>query len=92
MRHIGHPLVSDTKYLDAERCQEDRHWCPRMFLHAAALEFADPDAPPGTFTEAICPVAHELIQAMDAALICIEDYVDLKPYGVDIQPQSNVFL
>eukprot|EP01053_Blabericola_migrator_P000893 Blabericola_migrator_1__892@NODE_121_length_13441_cov_57_998280_g108_i0_p3_GENE_NODE_121_length_13441_cov_57_998280_g108_i0NODE_121_length_13441_cov_57_998280_g108_i0_p3_ORF_typecomplete_len301_score16_84PseudoU_synth_2/PF00849_22/4_9e33_NODE_121_length_13441_cov_57_998280_g108_i078788780 len=92
MRHIGHPLVSDTKYLDSERCQEDRLWCPRMFLHAAALEFADPDAQPGTFTEAICPLAHELVQAMDVALVCVEDFVNLESHGVTVTTEQSAEL
>lgn len=83
MKHIGHPLVSDTKYLESKKCQEDRQWCPRMFLHAAVLEFADPDNP-HTFVETVCPLARELVQALDNALVCVDDYepITLRQYGI----------
>lgn len=60
-----------------------------MFLHAAALEFADPDTHPGTFTEVICPLAHELVQAITSALTCTVDYEDLAPYGLDTDTQPS---
>jgi hypothetical protein len=91
MRHIGHPLVSDTKYLEPKKCQEDRQWCPRMFLHAALLEFSDPDSP-NTFVEAICPLAHELVHALETALVCVEDYQtdNMMQYGIPDVPQHTV--
>lgn len=81
MRHIGHPLVGDSKYLEPiSKCAEDRVWCQRMFLHAAALEFVDPDT--NVFTEVICPLAQELIEAIDSALELVEDLVDTSAYGI----------
>lgn len=90
MKHIGHPLVSDTKYLEAKKCQEDRQWSPRMFLHAAVLEFADPDNPNG-FIETVCPLASELVQALDTALICVDDYEpqSMRQYGIPDVKKSH---
>lgn len=87
MRHIGHPLVSDTKYLDAKKCQEDRQWCPRMFLHAAILEFADPDS--NAYVESLCPLAHELVRALDTALVCVNDYEPVAMEQLGIPPPAE---
>ena len=40
-KYFGHPLVSDEKY-GGKRAPEDRKWCPRIFLHAAKIEFCHP--------------------------------------------------
>eukprot|EP00913_Durusdinium_trenchii_P021758 g20442.t2 len=40
MQHLGHPLVSDDKYA-SETLEEDRAWCPRLFLHCYRLRFKD---------------------------------------------------
>ena len=37
-KYFGHPLVSDEKYA-GNIALEDRKWCPRIFLHAAKIEF-----------------------------------------------------
>ncbi len=42
MNYFGHPLVSDLTYGGRRRSGEDRVWCPRMFLHAASIEFTNP--------------------------------------------------
>lgn len=39
MQHIGHPLVSDDKYQATADHEEDRKWCPRLFLHSYRLQF-----------------------------------------------------
>eukprot|EP00917_Polyrhabdina_sp_WS-2016_P012534 GHVP01027533.1.p1 GENE.GHVP01027533.1~~GHVP01027533.1.p1 ORF type:complete len:1575 (-),score=308.39 GHVP01027533.1:1421-6145(-) len=86
MRHIGHPLVSDNKYLDNRKRQEDRKWCKRMFLHAAKLQFHDPDAVENDLIEVICPLSPELVQAMDLALEVVEDLQPLNDYGIKQGP------
>ena len=43
MKHIGHPVVSDTFYAGRKTSRRDREWCPRLFLHAAKISFMDPD-------------------------------------------------
>jgi len=42
LKHINHPIVSDTNYAGRKTARNDRKWCPRLFLHAKAIEFVDP--------------------------------------------------
>lgn len=39
---LGHPLVADQLYAGKKRVKFDQLWCPRHFLHAAALSFTHP--------------------------------------------------
>ncbi len=41
LKHIGHPIVSDSIYAPAKLLKFDRFWCPRLFLHASFIEFCD---------------------------------------------------
>jgi len=43
MKHLGHPVVADPIY-GGKRYKVDIKWCPRLFLHAASLEFAHPQS------------------------------------------------
>lgn len=43
MKHIGHPVVSDTLYAGRKTARADRRWCPRLFLHAHTLELTHPN-------------------------------------------------
>lgn len=40
--HIKHPIVADETYLGNKRYALDELWCPRLFLHAAEIEFTHP--------------------------------------------------
>lgn len=40
LQAVGHPIVSDDKY-NRSSFKYDSSWCPRLFLHAAYLEFMD---------------------------------------------------
>jgi 23S rRNA pseudouridine1911/1915/1917 synthase len=42
LAHEQHPIVGDEKYVGRRRTKIDPLWCPRQFLHAAALEFTHP--------------------------------------------------
>jgi len=42
LKHIGHPIVSDTVYAGSKRARSDRKWCSRLFLHAFSIFFAHP--------------------------------------------------
>lgn len=42
LKSIGHPLVSDLIYGPGKLIKSDLSWCPRLFLHAASLEFTHP--------------------------------------------------
>ncbi len=42
LKSIGHPVVSDLIYGPGKLVKFDLSWCPRLFLHAAKIEFAHP--------------------------------------------------
>lgn len=42
LKHLGYPIVADSKYGGRKRAREDRTWCPRQFLHASFLSFTHP--------------------------------------------------
>ena len=42
LKYIGFPIVGDGKYGGRKTGRLDHRWCPRQFLHAAKLEFNDP--------------------------------------------------
>jgi 23S rRNA pseudouridine1911/1915/1917 synthase len=42
LKFIGHPIVADEKYVGRKTLRKDLEWCPRLFLHAAALSFLHP--------------------------------------------------
>jgi len=41
-KFIGHPIVGDEFYAGRKTARDDRKWCPRLFLHAKKIDFADP--------------------------------------------------
>lgn len=41
LQSINHPIVSDPIYGWQKKIKSDLVWCPRLFLHAKYLEFAD---------------------------------------------------
>lgn len=42
LKHIGHPIVGDEFYAGRKTARKDRHWCPRLFLHAGEIIFLHP--------------------------------------------------
>lgn len=42
LKNLGHPIVSDKIYAPSKILKFDTLWCPRLFLHAAHIEFLDP--------------------------------------------------
>lgn len=42
LKYIGLPIVADQKYGGRKMTRLDNRWCPRMFLHAAKLDFTHP--------------------------------------------------
>lgn len=43
LKHINHPIVSDTFYAGRKTARKDRAWCPRLFLHASQISFVHPE-------------------------------------------------
>jgi 23S rRNA pseudouridine1911/1915/1917 synthase len=41
-KYLGHPVVGDEFYAGRKTARGDRLWCPRLFLHAAQIEFEHP--------------------------------------------------
>ena len=42
LKHLGHPIVSDTFYAGRKTARNDRKWCPRLFLHASRISLLHP--------------------------------------------------
>lgn len=42
LKHIGHPIVSDTFYAGRKTSRKDRQWSYRLFLHAGSITFTHP--------------------------------------------------
>lgn len=42
MKYLGFPIVGDYLYAGRKQQRDDRVWCPRVFLHAAKIEFPHP--------------------------------------------------
>jgi 23S rRNA pseudouridine1911/1915/1917 synthase len=42
LRHWGHPIVGDDKYVGKKRVKLDQMWMPRQFLHASELMVTHP--------------------------------------------------
>lgn len=43
LKYLGHPVVADEFYAGRKTARRDRTWCPRLFLHASAIEFFHPE-------------------------------------------------
>lgn len=41
MQSLGHPLVSDDRYLPREQAMADCQWCPRNFLSEVRADWFD---------------------------------------------------
>ncbi|KKU25214.1 MAG: Pseudouridine synthase [Candidatus Woesebacteria bacterium GW2011_GWC2_47_16] len=42
LKYLGYPVVADEFYAGRKTARKDRIWCPRLFLHAASIEFLHP--------------------------------------------------
>lgn len=63
MAHLQHPLVADEKYVGKKRVKLDVLWCPRQFLHAAAITFTHPRS--GRLVEFEAPLSSDLQLALE---------------------------
>lgn len=55
LKSINHPVVSDLIYGPAKLVKFDLAWCPRLFLHAKAIEFTHPKTGKRVFFESDLP-------------------------------------
>lgn len=55
LKFLGHPIVSDPLYSGKKTLRADRQFCPRLFLHAAALQFSHPKTGQGFKIESRLP-------------------------------------
>ena len=62
LKYLGHPVVSDGFYAGRKTARKDKVFCPRLFLHAAAIEFTHPQGTNSVFTSAL---PHDLAQVLD---------------------------
>lgn len=42
LKHLGHPIVSDSFYAGRKTSRQDKSWCSRLFLHAYKICFQHP--------------------------------------------------
>ena len=63
LKHIGHPIVSDTFYAGRKTARVDRGWCPRLFLHAKGISFTHPKTAANVGYQATLPT--DLESALD---------------------------
>jgi 23S rRNA pseudouridine1911/1915/1917 synthase len=62
MQYRGYPLVGDEFYAGKKISEEDRKWCPRVFLHAAGITFLHPKS--GEQIKFECQLPEELKEAL----------------------------
>ncbi|MDP3973809.1 MAG: RluA family pseudouridine synthase [Candidatus Daviesbacteria bacterium] len=63
LKYIGHPVVSDEKYVGRKIYRLDKRWCPRLFLHAERLGFYHPKS--GEWMELEAKLPEDLMAALD---------------------------
>lgn len=62
-KYMGHPIVADPWYTGEKTTRSDSTWCPRLFLHAAKITFAQPTTGKPITVEA--PLPEELKKALE---------------------------
>lgn len=55
LKHIAHPVVTDLIYGPSKLLKFDLTWCPRLFLHAKAIEFTHPKTGKRAFFDSDLP-------------------------------------
>ena len=64
LKYLGHPVVGDEFYAGRKTARKDRTWCPRLFLHAAQIEFNHPQS--GERVSFSSPLPDELKKALSS--------------------------
>ncbi|MDP3955430.1 MAG: RluA family pseudouridine synthase [bacterium] len=70
LKYLGYPVVADDLYAGRKQGREQRKWCPRLFLHAAHLEFTHPKSGKRMCFESKLP--EDLEKALSSLKITIE--------------------
>ncbi len=76
LKYIGHPVVSDEKYVGRKMYRLDHRWCPRQFLHAAKIGFNHPIS--GEWIELKSDLPEDLKVVLDS-LRSLEQYSSTEP-------------
>ena len=63
LKYINHPIVGDYLYAGRKTQRADRLWCPRVFLHAAKIEFPHPET--GEMIKVESPLPKDLHQVLN---------------------------
>lgn len=63
LKYLGFPIVGDYLYAGRKLQKQDRQWCPRVFLHAAKIEFPHPVNK--TEVKVVSPMPVELQKVLD---------------------------
>ena len=64
LKYLGFPIVGDYLYAGRKTQRADRRWCPRVFLHAKAIEFPHPVSGKNVSVEA--PLPEELTSILSS--------------------------
>lgn len=67
LKHIGHPIVSDSFYAGRKTSRKDKLWCSRLFLHSGEITFTHPTE--GKIMNLSCPLPKDLRQCLDCLIM-----------------------
>jgi len=62
LKYLGFPICGDYLYAGRKQQRKDRLWCPRVFLHAAAISFPHPTSK--EMVDVTAPVTPDLQQVL----------------------------
>ncbi len=68
LKYLGFPIVGDYLYAGRKLQRDDRTWCPRVFLHAAKIEFPHPVTK--QIISVTSPLPQELEQVLTKLQLC----------------------
>jgi len=78
--HVGHPTVTDGKYMTREQFVRDKQWCERNFLHRYRLGFHDSSGNPHASTAALPAdlraALSYLVPADEASAAALKEWCD----------------
>lgn len=66
LKYLGYPIVGDYLYAGRKTQRADRVWCPRVFLHAKAIEVPHPET--GDMISVEAPMPEDLVAILSQLL------------------------